>query len=155
MNVLAAAVAASRQAPAHPCPLPAPPGGQVAAGVPGSLARVHATHLQTITDVDQFFADQPDNAPLVGVLKQTTARSASGWEHAYDYGGPASHNYSSGEYTDVQRPWGWRSLPVRRKARRSARRSAGRSPPASWSMCASGACAARCAAQRSSSADGR
>lgn len=67
---------------------------------------VRTTHLQTISDVDQFFADQPDNAPLVGVLKQTTARSASGWEHAYDYGGPASHNYGSKGYSDIERPWG-------------------------------------------------
>ncbi|MGB4868507.1 MAG: DUF6094 domain-containing protein, partial [Candidatus Promineifilaceae bacterium] len=87
---------------------------------------VRATHLQTITDVDQFFADQPDNAPLVGVLKQTTARSASGWEHAYDYGGPASHNYSSGEYTDVQRPWG--TAFVARPAESEAERAAFRRP---------------------------
>lgn len=45
---------------------------------------VRTMHLQTIRDVDQFFARQVDDAPLVGVLKQTTARSASGWEHAYD-----------------------------------------------------------------------
>ena len=67
---------------------------------------VRTMHLQTISDVDQFFADQPDDAPLVGVLKQTTARSASGWEHAYDYGGSASHNYGSKGYSDIQRPWG-------------------------------------------------
>lgn len=67
---------------------------------------VRTMHLQTISDVDQFFADQPDDAPLVGVLKQTTARSASGWEHAYDYGGPASHSYGSQEYADIERPWG-------------------------------------------------
>ncbi len=67
---------------------------------------VRAMHLQTISDVNQFFADQPDNAPLVGVLKQTTARSASGWEHAYVYGGPASHSYGSSGYTDIFRPWG-------------------------------------------------
>lgn len=67
---------------------------------------VRTMHLQTISDVDQFFANQPDDAPLVGVLKQTTARSASGWEHAYDYGGPASHNYGSKGYSDIQRPWG-------------------------------------------------
>ncbi|MCZ7673806.1 MAG: DUF6094 domain-containing protein [Chloroflexi bacterium] len=67
---------------------------------------VRTMHLQTISDVDQFFTDQPDNAPLVGVLKQTTARSASGWEHAYDYGGPASHNYGSRGYSDIERPWG-------------------------------------------------
>lgn len=67
---------------------------------------VRTMHLQTISDVDQFFARQPDNAPLVGVLKQTTARSASGWEHAYDYGGPASHSYGSQGYSDIERPWG-------------------------------------------------
>ncbi|MFQ5401571.1 MAG: DUF6094 domain-containing protein [Anaerolineae bacterium] len=67
---------------------------------------VRTMHLQTISDVDQFFAEQPDDAPLVGVLKQTTARSASGWEHAYDYGGPASHNYGSKGYSDIQRSWG-------------------------------------------------
>lgn len=67
---------------------------------------VRTMHLQTISDVDQFFGDQHDDAPLVGVLKQTTARSASGWEHAYDYGGPASHNYGSKGYSDIERPWG-------------------------------------------------
>ncbi|MEZ4641609.1 MAG: DUF6094 domain-containing protein [Chloroflexota bacterium] len=67
---------------------------------------VRTMHLQTISDVDQFFGPQPDNAPLVGVLKQTTARSASGWEHAYEYGGPASHSYGSKGYTDIQRLWG-------------------------------------------------
>jgi hypothetical protein len=67
---------------------------------------VRTTHLQTISDVDQFFAAQPDKTPLVGVVKQTTARSASGWEHAYDYGGPASHNYGSQGYSDIERPWG-------------------------------------------------
>jgi 16S rRNA G966 N2-methylase RsmD len=63
-------------------------------------------HLQTISDVDAFFAERRDDRPVVGVLKQTTARSASGWEHAYDYGGPASHSYSSKGFTDVIRPWG-------------------------------------------------
>ena len=67
---------------------------------------VRTMHLQTISDVDQFFGPQPNNAPLVGVLKQTTARSASGWEHAYDYGGPAIHNYGSQGYSDIERPWG-------------------------------------------------
>ena len=67
---------------------------------------VRTMHLQTISEVDQFFADQPDDKPLVGVLKQTTARSASGWEHAFDYGGPASHNYGSKGYSDIERPWG-------------------------------------------------
>jgi hypothetical protein len=74
-------------------------------------------HLQRIRDVDAFFnamrrgaprgnAQQPDDAPLVGVLKQTTARSASGWEHAYDYGGPASHSYGSNGFVDISRAWG-------------------------------------------------
>ncbi|MCB8980634.1 MAG: hypothetical protein H6657_24755 [Ardenticatenaceae bacterium] len=67
---------------------------------------VRTMSLQTISDVDQFFGQQPDDAPLVGVLKQTSARSASGWEHAYDYGGPASHNYGSKGYSDIERPWG-------------------------------------------------
>ncbi|MCP4427646.1 MAG: hypothetical protein GY803_24445, partial [Chloroflexi bacterium] len=67
---------------------------------------VETMHLQTISDVDYFFSDRPDNRPVVGVLKQTTARSASGWEHAYDYGGPASHSYGSKGFTDVRRPWG-------------------------------------------------
>lgn len=67
---------------------------------------VRAMHLQTISDVEQFFGDQPDNASLVGVLKQTTARSASGWEHAYNYGGPAAHSYGSNGYVDIIRPWG-------------------------------------------------
>jgi hypothetical protein len=75
---------------------------------------VRTVHLKTIGDVDDFFAHQMvDTTPtassgqaLVGVLKQTTARSASGWEHAYDYGGPASHNCGSKGYSDVQRLWG-------------------------------------------------
>ncbi|MCC6602212.1 MAG: hypothetical protein IT327_03320 [Anaerolineae bacterium] len=67
---------------------------------------VRTMHLQTTSDVNQFFGPQPDDAPLVGVLKQTTARSASGWEHTYNYAGPASHSYGSQEYTDIERPWG-------------------------------------------------
>lgn len=67
---------------------------------------VRTMHLQSISDVDQFFGPQPDNAPLVGVLKQTTARSATGWEHAYEYGGAASHAYGSNGYTEIERPWG-------------------------------------------------
>jgi hypothetical protein len=67
---------------------------------------VRAMALETISDVDAFFADQPDSAPLVGVLKQTTARSASGWQHAYDLIGPASHNYGSKGYVEVERGWG-------------------------------------------------
>jgi hypothetical protein len=71
---------------------------------------VRTMHLQTISDVDQFFADQPDDAPLVGVLKQTTARSASGWEHAYDYAGPASHSYGSQGYTRYRTAVGQRAI---------------------------------------------
>jgi hypothetical protein len=67
---------------------------------------VRTMHLKRVSDVDEFFANQADDAPLVGVLKQTSARSASGWEHAYDYGGPASHNYGSKGYVDINRPWG-------------------------------------------------
>lgn len=67
---------------------------------------VRTMHLQSIRDVDIFFGLQPDNAPLVGVLKQTSARSASGWEHAYDFGGAASHKYGSQGATDIQRGWG-------------------------------------------------
>ncbi len=67
---------------------------------------VRTSHLQTVADVDQFFGPQPDDKPLVGVLKQTSARSASGWVHAYDYGGPASHNYGSKGFSDVERLWG-------------------------------------------------
>ena len=68
--------------------------------------QVRTMHLQTVSDVDQFFSAQPDDVPLVGVLKQTTARSASGWEHTYDYGGSSSHNYGSKGYSDIERPWG-------------------------------------------------
>ncbi|MCA9922862.1 MAG: hypothetical protein KC421_10840, partial [Anaerolineales bacterium] len=67
---------------------------------------VETMHLQTISDVDGFFAKRRDGRPVVGVLKQTTARSASGWEHAYDYGGSASHSYGSKGFADVIRPWG-------------------------------------------------
>jgi hypothetical protein len=63
-------------------------------------------HLKTPGDVEEFFAQRRDGRPVVGVLKQTTARSASGWEHAYDYGGPAGHNYGTAGYSDVRRPWG-------------------------------------------------
>ena len=52
--------------------------------------------------------ERPQGAPSVSiaVLKQTTARSASGWEHAYLYGGSASHNHGSNGFSDVCRPWG-------------------------------------------------
>lgn len=73
---------------------------------------VRTMPLQTIADVDTFFDPQPDDAPLVGVLKQTAARSASGWEHAYDYGGPASHSHGSKGTGDIRRVWG-RLLSVR------------------------------------------
>lgn len=75
---------------------------------------VATMHLQTISDVDAFFAERractersrSNGRPVVGVLKQTTARSASGWEHTYDYGGPASHSHGSKGFTDVIRTWG-------------------------------------------------
>jgi hypothetical protein len=44
-----------------------------------------ATPLTTIEDVDRFFAEP---GPIFGILKETTARSGSGWEHAIDYVGP-------------------------------------------------------------------
>jgi hypothetical protein len=44
-----------------------------------------ATPLKTIEDVDRFFAEP---GPIFGILKETTARSGSGWEHAIDYVGP-------------------------------------------------------------------
>lgn len=68
--------------------------------------KVVTMHLKTPGDVDHFFAERKDGRPVVGVLKQTTARSASGWEHAYDYGGPAGHNYGAGGFSDVRRSWG-------------------------------------------------
>ncbi len=83
---------------------------------------VATMHLQTISDTDVFFAERractkqcrsacteqcrSNGRPIVGVLKQTTARSASGWEHTYNYGGPASHSYGSKGFIDVVRPWG-------------------------------------------------
>ncbi|MEI2607274.1 MAG: DUF6094 domain-containing protein [Candidatus Promineifilaceae bacterium] len=73
---------------------------------------VRAMALETISDVDAFFGDQPDSAPLVGVVKQTTARSASGWEHAYDLVGPASHRYGSSGLDEVRRTWGEVSSPI-------------------------------------------
>ncbi|MBK9056000.1 MAG: class I SAM-dependent methyltransferase [Chloroflexi bacterium] len=74
---------------------------------------VRAMALETISDVDAFFGDQPDSAPLIGVVKQTTARSASGWEHAYDLIGPASHSYGSKGYDEVRRNWGDVSSPIK------------------------------------------
>jgi len=74
---------------------------------------VRAIALETISDVDAFFGDQPDSAPLIGVVKQTTARSASGWEHAYDLIGPASHSYGSKGFAEVRRPWGDVSSPIK------------------------------------------
>ncbi|MBP8000050.1 MAG: hypothetical protein KA314_14855 [Chloroflexi bacterium] len=74
---------------------------------------VRAMALETISDVDAFFGDQPDSAPLIGVLKQTTARSASGWEHAYDLIGPASHSHGSKGYDEVRRNWGDVSSPIK------------------------------------------
>ncbi|MCB8944528.1 MAG: hypothetical protein H6658_12330 [Ardenticatenaceae bacterium] len=44
-----------------------------------------ATHLQTIDEVDRFFRAK---GPIFGIMKETTARSGSGWEHAVDYVGP-------------------------------------------------------------------
>jgi hypothetical protein len=62
--------------------------------------------LETPGDVDLFFAARRDNRPVVGVLKQTSARAASGWEHAYDYLGPAGHNHGGKGFHDVRRVWG-------------------------------------------------
>lgn len=81
---------------------------------------VRAMALETISDVDAFFGDQPASAPLrqssgqalIGVVKQTTARSASGWEHAYDLIGPASHRYGSSGFDEVSRAWGEVSSPI-------------------------------------------
>ncbi len=44
-----------------------------------------AVILSTISDVDKFFKLP---APAVGVMKETTARAASGWAHAYNWFGP-------------------------------------------------------------------
>ena len=62
-------------------------------------------HLQTLHDVNAFFAQRRDKRPVIGVLKQTTARSASGWEHTYDYGGGAAHTYGSKGVAAVRRQW--------------------------------------------------
>src|SRR5690606_25012303 len=67
---------------------------------------VRTLHLQTISDVDRFFGPQPDNAPLVAVPSETTALSASGLEHAYDYGGPAVNTDGSQGYSDINRQLG-------------------------------------------------
>lgn len=47
----------------------------------------HAMRLKTISDVDAFFAHE---GPVIGVMKETSARMASGWSHAFDWLGPAS-----------------------------------------------------------------
>ncbi|MCP5036453.1 MAG: hypothetical protein GY945_02520, partial [Rhodobacteraceae bacterium] len=46
-----------------------------------------AVPLKTITDVDNFFAHP---GPIVGVMKETTARSATGWSHAFNWFGPTT-----------------------------------------------------------------
>lgn len=46
-----------------------------------------AVALEKISDVDAFFAHA---GPIVGVMKETAARSASGWHHAFDFHGPAT-----------------------------------------------------------------
>jgi hypothetical protein len=68
--------------------------------------------LETLSDVDHFYASRRDGRPLIGVLKQTSARSASGWEHAYDYLGPAAHNHGSKGFTHVRRWWGGAMSPA-------------------------------------------
>ena len=47
--------------------------------------KAKATALHTISDVDRFFAEP---GPIFGVMKETSARSGSGWEHALDFVGP-------------------------------------------------------------------
>ncbi|MCA9995437.1 MAG: DEAD/DEAH box helicase family protein [Anaerolineales bacterium] len=46
-----------------------------------------AMALEKISDVDAFFAHA---GPIVGVMKETAARSASGWHHSFNYHGPAT-----------------------------------------------------------------
>lgn len=66
--------------------------------------KVSVMQLNKLADVEAFFNQAP--TPVIGILKKTTARSASGWEHAYDYGGPARHKYSSKGFVDIKRVWG-------------------------------------------------
>ena len=42
--------------------------------------KAKAMALKSISDVDRFFADE---GPIFGVMKETTARSGSGWAHTY------------------------------------------------------------------------
>ncbi len=46
-----------------------------------------AMALKTISDVDLFFAH---HGIIIGVLKETAARSATGWNHAYNWFGPTT-----------------------------------------------------------------
>ncbi len=52
------------------------------------VPNVRVQHLQTISDVDEFFATNATPArPVYGIIKETTARSGSGWVHACEYVG--------------------------------------------------------------------
>ena len=60
------------------------------------VPNVRVMHLKTITDVDDFFADgklAADAPTLFGVMKETSARAASGWRHAYDWCGPVNQKW--------------------------------------------------------------
>ena len=46
--------------------------------------KAKAMALTRISDVDNFFAQE---GPIFGVMKETAARSGSGWSHAYQYMG--------------------------------------------------------------------
>ena len=56
------------------------------------LPVVVVLQLKRISDVDRFFA-APASAdkPVVGIMKETSARSASGWEHGYQWCGSVRH----------------------------------------------------------------
>src|SRR5690606_8568329 len=68
--------------------------------------QVATMHPKRTGDVVPLVAEGEDGRPGVAGLKQTPARRGSGWEHAYDYGGPAGHNHGAGGFSDVRRSWG-------------------------------------------------
>lgn len=71
---------------------------------------VNTIHLERPSDVDKFF-NHPKEKPIIGVLKQTTARSATGWQHTYHLNGPAGHDI---DYKNPRRFWGndWNPPPT-------------------------------------------
>ncbi len=56
------------------------------------IPNVRVMQLKKISDVDAFFAqDASIERPVYGVMKETSARAGSGWEHCYQWCGGVRH----------------------------------------------------------------